>query len=45
VLAVLTGGPPGHVAAPVLAAAGLSVGVAGGPLWLARRRRAGFDVG
>ena len=44
-LAVLTGGPPGHVAAPVLGAVLLSVAVAAGPLWLARRRRAGFDVG
>lgn len=44
ILALLTGGPPARIATPVVAAAVVSVAVAAGPLWLARRRRATFEV-
>jgi ABC-2 type transport system permease protein len=44
VLALLTAGPPGHVAWPLVAAVVVSLAVAGGPLGLAARRRARFEV-
>lgn len=44
VLALLTGAPPGAVAGPLAGVIGLSLAVAAGPLWLARRRRATLEV-
>jgi ABC-2 type transport system permease protein len=44
VLALLTGAPAAHVAGPLAASALVSAAVAAGPLWLARRRRAGVEV-
>jgi ABC-2 type transport system permease protein len=44
ILALLTGAPVARVTWPALAAVVLAVVVAGGPLWVVRRRQASFEV-